>query len=84
MSRLKEDSPESLNKDNSASDYATVGYAEPTSILDRIKAEKSRLTFEHNRRMRDLTRVERMLENSEAESIIKEATDTLYKLGNKA
>lgn len=51
----------------------------PSTLVDQIRVEKARISKRLNQRLRELTRVENLLLNSDAEALVEEAQETLYK-----
>ena len=51
----------------------------PSTLVDEIRVEKARISKRLNQRLRELTRVENLLLNSDAEALLKEAQETLWK-----
>ena len=51
----------------------------PLTLVDQIRVEKARVSKRLNQRLRELTRVENLLLNSDAEALLKEAQETLWK-----
>lgn len=49
------------------------------TLVDQIRVEKARISKRLNQRLRELTRVENLLLNSDAEALLKEAQETLWK-----
>ena len=49
------------------------------TLLEKLQNERQTLIKKHNQRMRELNRTISLLENSNAESIIEEAKNILYK-----
>lgn len=52
----------------------------PVSLLDQVRAEKSRISRVLSNRVRELNRVEQLLTNTEAEQVIAEARECLGKV----
>ena len=52
--------------------------AQPTPLIDRLKAKRAKLAAEANRRVRQLDRQITLLAQSGAEDLIKEAERALY------
>ena len=50
-----------------------------STLVDQIRVEKARVSKRLNQRLRELNRVENMLLNSDAEALLKEAQETLWK-----
>jgi len=51
----------------------------PATLVDQIRVEKARISKRLNQRLRELSRVENLLLNSDAEALLKEAQETLWK-----
>ena len=51
----------------------------PSTLVDQIRVEKAKISKQLNQRLRELTRVENLLINSDAEALLKEAQETLWK-----
>ena len=50
-----------------------------STLVDQIRVEKAKISKRLNQRLRELTRVENLLLNSDAEALLKEAQETLWK-----
>ena len=53
---------------------------EPLSLLEQLQREKKEVTNTYNKRMRELNRAISLIENTDAENVIKEVSSILYKL----
>ena len=60
---------------------AECGSTEAIPLVERLRTERARVSRSMTMRVKELDNAIRLLENSEAETIIKDATNTLYKLG---
>ena len=77
MASLK-DARDSKMKEPQGCDTETAEYC-PSTLVDQIRVEKARISKHLNQRLRELTRVENLLLNSDAEALVKEAQETLWK-----
>lgn len=59
-----------LNPDSEAT-------SDEVTLLDRVKQKKQKLTREYNAKLRELNRVERLLEETNAESVVQEAIELI-------
>lgn len=51
---------------------------EPLTLIERLRTERSRIIKDHNAKIREFNRIEKLLVETEAENVIKEATDLLF------
>ena len=77
MASLK-DARDSKMKEPQDCGTETAEYC-PSTLVDQIRVEKARISKHLNQRLRELTRVENLLLNSDAEALVKEAQETLWK-----
>ena len=56
-----------------------INAAAPATLVEQIRCEKARVSRKLRDRIRELDQAERMLMNSDAEQIITDAQQTLYK-----
>ncbi len=53
--------------------------AEPQTLVEQLKAERARVSRKFTARIRELDQAIRLLEGSDAETILRDAQSTLYK-----